>query len=613
MNDDIRIEKPSQEGNGGTLKVTINRRIHRFSTLGFASTRLVAAIVFTIAALALFFVSLPLAGTSNDPIFKAMQDELDRSMSKLVIEDMPAPYFMSYQIVDEQSISIDARYDAVVRSEKSNERSLAVAVRVGDYNFDNSNYYNSWRDIRNMREDLVEEDNYDALRHEIWRQTDAAYKTALENLARKKAYLQTHPTKETIPDFTEVEPNIYLKEPISLDLDAEATESMVEDIAGALSDYPSLQDWNVEFHANATNKRYINSEGSRYLKGNAIRSLEISATTQAEDGQRLSSFLTFLFSGDEVTPSSVELIVEVRKMAGELENLVSAETLDEYVGPVLFTDYAAAQFISQLFASQLAMPRKALMEMDWMNSYLPTGKLAGKVKRRIMPDFVSITDEPRHEEWHGQKLAGFSLIDDEAVPSQDIVLVDDGRLLTLPMTRQPSGKVSASNGHACILPYQITIPRITNLVVTPSKAYSMKKMMKQLKRLCREQDIEYGLMITRLDEPGITDRYRWIDKDDDDEALLTTPIVVYKVYADDNRTELVRGLQFETITIRVLRDIAAMGKDVNVYNLMHQTVFSRFEYPASIITPSILVEEMELNGGGVREPLPVAENPIFSK
>ena len=44
---------------------------------------------------------------------------------------------------------------------------------------------------------------------------------------------------------------------------------------------------------------------------------------------------------------------DIRKLAGDLSAASAAPTVDEYSGPVLFSDYAAAQLVSQLFVGQI--------------------------------------------------------------------------------------------------------------------------------------------------------------------------------------------------------------------------------------------------------------------
>lgn len=557
------------------------------------------------------FSSFLLAAEKEDAIFRAMEDELQRSVQQLTIEEMSSPYFLSYRIRDYQTVNITARYGALVKEEISNDCFLYIDLRVGDYTLDNSNYYDTWRDIWKSRIEIVEEDDYNAIRHALWLKTDKAYKSALESLARKKAYLQSHPVKEEIADFARVEPYSYFGEAAKLDVKPSDQTAIIQEAGRVLDEFPKLQEWKIEYTASAINQWYINSEGSKNRTGNLYHILEISATAQAEDGQRLTNFRQYLTTKREDLPTLPELLADVRSLGEELEKVVNAPVLDEYVGPVLFTDFAAAQLLSQIMVKQLALPRDPLLSEDWMHQYFPVGKLAGKVKRRLFPEFVSIADEPLRTKWEDHSLVGTRVVDDEGVKCQNITLIDKGRLMTLPLGRQPTKKISESNGHAKSTPYQLVLPGISNLLVSTSQPQSMKKLTNKLCSLCREQDVEYGLLVKQLEEPRYSNAYRWIEAEEKTESLLTKPVVVYKVYAKDGRMEPVRGLVFDEVTVRNLRDIVAMGDDYQIYNMTQSVVYEDFHYSSTIVTPSILVEEMELKGVSVREPLPISANPIF--
>jgi predicted Zn-dependent protease len=551
------------------------------------------------------------AQETNDVVFRAMADELDRSMNELVIEDMQPPYFLSYRIQDADVLVIEARYGALVQTERTRDRYLYVDLRVGEPTLDNSGFVATWRDIYRRRHDLPVEDDYRSLRHHLWLETDAAYKDALEDLARKKAYLQAHPVKEEIPDLLPARCVVDMAEPVRLTVDEAAWEGIVRQAALALGEYASLQDWKVSYIGVASNKRYVNSEGGRHLKGAGYQYLEAAATAQAADGQRLSHFAQLTVRSPDDPVATAELVRAVKEMAAELESMVAADPLDEYAGPVLFTDFAAAQFISQLFVSQLTPVRKPIAAEDWMAQYLPEGKLAARLNRRVFPRFISITDDPGLEWWRGQRCAGYQVVDDEGVRSEKLTLVKDGRLVGLPMGRRGAKKVRESNGHARALQNQWTFAAITNLVVEAEKP--KKDLLGELRRLCREFDNEYGLLIKRLDDPTVSGHYRWTEAGDEGDDLLTPPVVAYKVYAQDGRMEPVRGLAFDEVTVRSLRDIVALGKEATLVNLRQPSGFQDLRYPAAIITPEILVEELEFEDGAVREPLPLSANPMFSR
>ena len=572
----------------------------------------------TIIVLILCLLILPASAVraadtlQDDAIFRAMQDELNRSATELAIPGMNPPYFLSYRVREHQAASLEARYTAVTDSSTSQGRSLLISLRVGDPGLDNTNFYQDWRNIWVSPGGLVDENNYDALRHQIWYQTDAMYKTALETLAGKKAYLQANPPKKVLADFAPAEPFVSVGPTVPLTADRQEASRCVHLAANALREGSDLQDWRVTWSGHSTNQWYVNSEGSRHRKGTAGQAFDMSATLQAEDGQRLTGFVSYLIRQDDGLPPAAKLAEDARRLATDLRELASAPLLDEYVGPVLFTDLASAQFVDQLFAAQLTLVRKPLTTEEWMKQHLPVGKLATKLKRRVFPSFVTIQDQPKLETWGGKKLVGTAVVDDEGVECRDITLVEKGRLINLPLGRQPVEELERSNGHSRSTAQQMTVPGITNLLVTSSDPLPAEKMLRALRNLCREQGIEYGLLVRKLEDPRFSDLYRTTEREEESQPeLLAPPLLAYRVYAADGRVEPVRGLGFDAVSVRSLRDITALGADAQVYNLLHPvTGFGGYQQ-VSIITPSILVEEMELKSAGVHEPLTVEKNPIF--
>jgi len=544
----------------------------------------------------------------DDIVFRAMQDELDRSMTELKLDDAKPPYFLSYAVRDNEKTTVQARYGSLVDVENGRSRSIYVDVRVGSPKLDNGSFVGTWQDMHNMRTDTVEEDDYGALRHDLWIQTDRAYKNAMENLARKRAYLQSHPPKHEIPDFSEAEPLVLEEEVGIVEVDLGTWEANVRDASRTLQEFASLQDWRVTFQRNTIARRFLNSEGSRHRRSATLLDLEISATALAEDGQRLTAMLTYTTRDGDPLPVGASLLTAVRKMAGELEAMVAAEPLDEYAGPVLFSDFSAAQFTSQLFMEQLSPTKTPIVTEDWMKERIPDPKLAGRLNRRVLPEFVAVSDLPTQKEWRGHRLAGYRIVDDEAVRTDDLTLVQDGRLVTLPMGRQPTKKLPDSNGHSLTLPNQWTVPVATSIFV--ETAEPNENLVEELRDLCRRFDNEFGLLVRQLEEPRIAHRYVWMDQGEDSPGLLSAPVIVYKVYAEDGRLEPVRGLLFDEVSIRTLRDIVALGNEPRLTNLWQPIDRLGFSYPASIVTPDILVEEMECKANAMHEPMPVSGRPM---
>lgn len=156
------------------------------------------------------------------------------------------------------------------------------------------------------------------------------------------------------------------------------------------------------------------------------------------------------------------------------------------------TEAEAGQFISQLFAHQMTPLKTPIAAEEWMSRYLPDPKLTGRLNRRVFPEFVAVTDEPGAEVCEGVDLIGHVAVDDEGVKCQDITLVEEGQLVMLPTGRQPTKKLTESNGHARTYPNQWTASGVTNLFVRTDKP--KKDLVKELRKLAKDFDSEFGLL-----------------------------------------------------------------------------------------------------------------------
>ncbi|MEJ7606429.1 MAG: hypothetical protein WKF37_09205 [Bryobacteraceae bacterium] len=83
-----------------------------------------------------------------------------------------------------------------------------VRIRVGNYDFDNTNYlYTDYYSGTRYDSDQLPIDNdYMALRRSFWLATDRAYKTGVEAVARKRAALRSVTQTESLPDFWKAAP-----------------------------------------------------------------------------------------------------------------------------------------------------------------------------------------------------------------------------------------------------------------------------------------------------------------------------------------------------------------------------------------------------------------------
>ena len=163
-----------------------------------------------------FFVDLrvvpfvDLRVTAQDsPTLAAMQDEMKRSMAELRMKGEAPPYYIAYEVLDRTVSDVSGRLGAIVENPPRRARTLRVEVRVGDYTFDSSRFVVQGFGGGALTGETVIaplDDDYDAMRREIWLTTDTAYKRAITMFARKKAAFQNRTASDPIPDFSKETP-----------------------------------------------------------------------------------------------------------------------------------------------------------------------------------------------------------------------------------------------------------------------------------------------------------------------------------------------------------------------------------------------------------------------
>jgi hypothetical protein len=100
------------------------------------------------------------------------------------------------------------------------------------------------------------------------------------------------------------------------------------------------------------------------------------------------------------------------------------------------------------------------------------------------------------------------------------------------------------------------------------------------------------------------------------------PLMVYKVYPEDGREEVIRGARIIGVNTRALRNVSGIGNDNFVYNYMQSQVAgfagtalgafgsAQGGLPASVVAPSLLFEELEVRGArGEPKRLPLLPAP----
>ena len=514
----------------------------------------------------------------ENPILAAMQSELNRSMQNLEMEDQEKPYFISYTVTDKTYITVEASLGTVTQSDESRNRRLSVDLRVGSYELDNSGVkklrwsYDEERKYRNMQVPM--DDDTIGLKHQLWLATDYEYKKAVEDYAKKAKDIALKPEdEERPPDFSQEAPEIFIGDEVKVSVDRAEWEERMKHYSALFKGYEDITISRVRFDVRAKTAYFVNSEGSKIQDGDLLYSIEIEASTRAEDGMRLSDFRRFTSYdgvwGDEMIEN------EITRMAEELVGLKDAEACESYAGPVLIAASASGAFVSAVLAPLLEADKERWEE---------GGGLQDKVDQRVILPSISVYDDPFIDTYKGLTLVGHYRFDDQGVAAQKVNLISRGVLRNFLLSRSPVKGFDKSNGHGR------DGVGIGNLILESSAPQTFTQLKNRLIAECRRQGKPYGLLIASAmpaEEKGRSVIYvSGAIISMPHEGGLLEPVGVYKVYTD-GRQELVRGAEvLAGSPLATLGKVIAVGNDPGVWNTSYPT--------GSVVAPSLLLSELEI-------------------
>lgn len=564
--------------------------------------------------------------STRDIIQRAMKDEMDRNLQQLELENLERPFYISYSIRDVKTMEVIASLGAIVQSDENKYRTRSVRLMVGDYSLNDENFVGSGGMYRqsmlggSVR--LPLEDDYSSIRRALWIATDNTYKTATEIFEHKKVALkqQTLTGEEaSLDDFSKTPVAKYTAPPRSFAFKRNKWEKVATQLSSLFRDYPDIYSSRIRIFFYQCDVFFTNSEGTETIQPLTLATLQINAYTQAVDGVPLSDHTLFFDSTPGDLPSLRSMKKAVKSLAEELVALRNAPVFDEsYFGPIMFEDQAVAELFAQrLFTGSngLLAYRKPIVSDSRSSYYRTQGEtLDDRINRRIMSRDLTIKALPGKESFSGQKLLGSCHVDAEGVkPPPEIVLVDNGILKTLLNNRIPKVKVRESNGHQRPVIGLGTKLGPSVISVTTSKGKSNAEMKNELLQLAREEGMDYAILVRKLKPPvGSVRRFESMvmttgGYGSGDGSSLTQPILVYRVYVEDGREELVRSVNLGSLGLSSLRRMLSASQKRLVYNMPVSGVPSSFIVPQSLIIEELDVKKEQQD---YTPKLPVVSSPL---
>ncbi|MBS1952951.1 MAG: TldD/PmbA family protein [Cyanobacteria bacterium SZAS-4] len=548
----------------------------------------------TFALLALSLTSahavIEVVSASNNETIKTMDLELKRSLAKLRNANKVPLYYLAYRLYEGAWEKISATNGAVHDEYPNNSwRMLAVDLRVGTPKFDNTHFLrgknssspHQYEKSTILTSTLPTDGAGLPLQQCLWLKTDEAYKAAQQRYSELVANNEVMSAEDDKSDDFSSEPIHNYVSPIKqTGFDRALWTDRVKRLSMIFLKHPTLlQNSTVAFVSEPQTRYFVNSEGSEMIEQHVDYHLMIVGSTLADDGMSLSLNDTIERPDPSLFPDEKELAARVEKLATKLEQLRKAPVAEPYVGPAILSGKAAAVFFHESFGHRVeAVHEKSENE----------GKtFAKKLGSPVMPNFLTVVDDPTIEKANGEYLNGFYKYDDEGVPGQAVTLAKNGILTGFLLDRTMVQGFHKSNGHGRSSPGWNPVARQANLIVTADakKQVPFQTLRALLVSQLKKQHKTYGLLFDEI-QGGHTYTTRGSEQ-----TYYIQPLIVYKIFADGKPDQLIRGAEIIGTPLAALEHVVAAGTDRSVFN----GVCGRESgpVPVSAVAPSLLIESME--------------------
>ena len=519
-------------------------------------------------------LALEAAPLPDNMYFRAMKDEMDRSLKELRVKNGPKPFYLAYQLENFSALCESASFGKLDDREAQPYQRLRgqAVLAAGSPQNDSMGFTEDQSRYAPVGQSAVPQ-SYWGIRHGLWQLTDHGYLNASEMYEKKQAYKRQKNITNNWPDFASAPQGSFVEEipPFSA-LPREEMQAWAKTLSAQGEGVSYLEDFSASLCMIQRDFYYLNSNGGFYQYAQPSRYVILFAQMRNQAGYRESLRREIQLPQDwQAEKQNVQQ--QTAQLLQEAAQLYQAQKAEPYLGPVLLTPSAAADFINRLLVKNVRNV-KPLLSSQREND--PTaGAFRDKTGMRVMSNVVDVYDKPLQREYNGVPLAGFMPVDDEGVQAQDLTVVSGGKLHQLPLSRRSASQRQPSNGHARMNGYTLPREALTNVFVQAKAPLTQQEMEDKLLARCRELELDYCYILKEFPSGR-----RGTDN---------VVNVAERIYTKDGRREPVFGLKISELSTRSLRDILAAGDDARL-SFTQDPEFRDY----SLVVPSLLVDEIEI-------------------
>ena len=438
-------------------------------------------------------------GEDSEVIFRAMSDEMERTMSSLKVEGQELPFYSDFMVNAVKSMDVTSSLGGTVSSGYVPlQLSGTTDIHLGDSMITNSTV--------NARMGMGQRVEYDCIRRELWYISDAIYKYAINMYSQKVNTLKTNPKPENeaeLPELLSLPGGEFIS-PTALDrkIDRAEMEALANRLSAIYLDYPELYDNDVSININCADIYRLNSEGLKMRMPFVSVGLNTRTSVRTVDGSEIVESYSIPFDNNDYDEASIE--ADLREFAETMILKSKAKTVNDfYIGPILLERQAVAYSFNTIVQNYGSaqntwdMYSRMYNYQNQGNDRLTGGLILGK---RFLDPKLSIHLLSDLEEYNGIRLGGSYEYDYEGIrPEKDFVLVEKGILKHLMSGRTPGVGSEGPTGHSMPALYSITPNiRMTTMHVTCDKTVPLSKMKGQLIAEAKKAGLDHTYMLRNI-------------------------------------------------------------------------------------------------------------------
>ena len=522
--------------------------------------------------------------SARSPILSAMAEENKRWMNVLRHRRNARAYYLAYQMFDQRSAHIRAEGGALIATTDDRERFLDVEVRVGTPQLDNRHPLTDERNAV-LNQPLPRRGRAPfgtdrvALQNQLWLETDRRYREAAQQLTWVHSDKKVIARGDTPPDFVHEKAEVFVQPIATLRYDKDAWVRRLKRCSKrALRGKATRGACNVHFALHTV--YFVNSEGSQLQLSWPSARLEVSVGVKTPDGQPLSRSADRFVRSPADLPSNDEIDELIREVTDSLSKLHDSPVVDPYVGPAILKGRAAGVFFHEVFGHRVEGHRQ--------KGEISGQTFSSKVGEKIMPEWLSVYDDPTLRSMNGIALNGFYRFDDEGVRAQRAMLIDSGVMRGFVLGRNPIKGFGNSNGHGRKEPGYVSVSRQGNLVIEAKRTVPDDELEALLIAEVKRQNKPFGMIFTDI-SGGFTNTTKFAPQ-----AFKVNPVLAYRLYPNGKK-ELVRGVDIVGTPLTALGSVIAAGRKMETFNGMCGAESGWV--PVSASAPSLLLKQLEIERG----------------